>query len=93
MIYIKTKRKTKLTIDDIINEIAPYIVECGNKNKTYYKIVYDEVCNVIFNKYEIDDDKEFYSKLWCYFYNHNIQYHNKYAYLNNDKLFDDHLIY
>ena len=88
MIYktYKCRRKTNLTVEDLIEQIAAPIVERANKENIWYKFAYDEICSHIIGIYDFSDPGEFYVKLWDYFYKHNIQYHNKWAYVNNDKL-------
>ena len=88
MIYktYKCRRKTNLTVEDLIEKIAAPIVERANKENIWYKLAYDEVYSHIIDVYDFSDPGEFYGKLWDYFYKHNIQYHNKWAYVNNDDL-------
>ncbi len=88
MIYktYKCRRKTNLIVEDLIEQIAAPIVERANKENIWYKLAYDEVCSQIMEVYNFSADENFYGELWDYFYKHNIQYHNKWAYQTNDKL-------
>lgn len=80
------RKETNLTVKELIEQIAAPIVERANKENIWYKLAYDEVCSHILVEYDFSADENFYGELWDYFYKHNIQYHNKWAYITNDKL-------